>query len=66
MQFHMKLLTRADVTLHIAARACGFKTKAADFEAASSHSPKDKARAQILLRMGNKLDRLLEHFDNVL
>jgi hypothetical protein len=47
--------------------AFGFKTKAATFEAVLfAVSLKDKIDPQSLLRLETNLDRLLEHFDDVL
>jgi hypothetical protein len=65
VQFHVECSGKSRFALlH---EAFGFKTKAAIFEAiVYAVSLKDKIDPQILLRLETKLDRLLEHFDDVL
>jgi len=66
-QFHVDYSAEAKsrfATLH---EALGFKTKAATFEAVLfSVSLKDKIDPQILHRLETKLDRVLEHLDDIL
>ena len=67
VQFHVDCSAEAKsrfATLH---EALGFKTKAATFEAVLfSVSLKDKIDPQILHRLETKLDRVLEHLDDIL
>jgi hypothetical protein len=66
-QFHVECSPEAKSRFAVLHEAFGFKTKAATFEAILyAASLKDKIDPQILLRLEAKLDRLLEHFDDVL
>ncbi len=66
LQFHVECSPEAKSRFAALHETFGFKTKAATFEAILfAVSLKDKIDPQILLRLEAKLDRLLEHFDNL-
>jgi hypothetical protein len=65
-QFHVECSAEAKSRFAVLHEAFGFKTKAATFEAVLfAVSIKDKIDPQILLRLESKLDRVLEHFDEL-
>jgi hypothetical protein len=67
VQFHVECSPEAKSRFAVLHEAFGFNAKAATFEAVVyAVSLKDKIDPQILLRLETKLDRLLEHFDDVL
>jgi hypothetical protein len=66
VQFHVECSAEAKSRFAAVHEAFGFKTKAATFEAILfAVSIKDKIDPQILLRMESKVDRVLEHFDDL-
>jgi hypothetical protein len=65
-QFHVECSPEAKSRFAVLHEAFGFKTKAATFEAVLfAVSLKDKIDPQILSRLESKLDRVLEHFDDL-